>query len=121
MTSTRLHTRIVAPEILVVVGCIAVLVMWSLPPMLGVWVGAFTTVFMLVAGAAAGVVYHLRLHAALAPSGLRRGWWWYPTREHARLDRIGRARVMPWFIAGATGCAGAIVGCLGFLSAALRL
>ena len=119
--TTRLHSRIVAPEWLVVAGCVAVLVMWSLPPLVGVWVGAMTTAVTLVCGAAAGVVYHFRLYAVLSPTGLRRGWWWHPTREHERLDRKGRRVVLPWFYAGAAGCAGAIIGCIGFLSAALRL
>ena len=115
----RVRSSLVAPEFLVVGGCVATLVLWSLPPMLGIWIGGGLAVGSLVVGALAGFVYHVQLHRALAP--LRAGWWWNPTREHPRLDDPQRGRVMPWFFAGASGFVGAMVGSVAFLSAALRL
>lgn len=117
--TTRLRSTLVAPEILLVLACVAAIVLWSLPPLLGVWVGAALALVSLWGGAAAGIVYHLRLHRTLAPLGP--GWWWNPTREHGRLDDAQRQRVMPWFFAGAAGFVGSLVGCVAFLSAALRL
>lgn len=120
MTSQpQLRSTLVAPEWIVALGCVATLVLWSLPPMLGVWVGAALALGSLVAGAGAGLIYHLRLHRVLAP--LPAWWWWNPTRQHARLDDGMRRQVMPWFYVGAAGFAGSMVGCVAFLSAALRL
>jgi hypothetical protein len=115
----RLRSFVVAPEVLVAGGLVATLVLWSLPSMLGVWVGGGLALGSLVAGGLAGLVYHVRLHRALAP--LPAGWWWNPTRLHGQLDDAQRRRVMPWFFAGACGFVGAMAGSIAFLSAALRL
>jgi hypothetical protein len=115
----RVRSFLIAPEVLIVIGCVATLALWSLPPLIGLWVGGTLALGALVGGALAGVVYHVQLHRALAP--MRTGWWWNPTREHGRLDDPQRRRVMPWFFAGAAGFAGAIAGSVAFLSAALRL
>ncbi len=118
-TGPRIYSSFVAPEVLVVAGCLVTLVLCALPPLLGIWVGAALAGGSLVFGMLAGLAYHVRLYGALAP--MARGWWWNPTRQHVRLDRGQRRQVMPWFLAGALGFVGAMVGCLGFLSAALRL
>ncbi len=119
MDSLRVRSILIAPELLLVMGCVVTVALWSLPPMLGVWVGAALSAGSLVGGALAGVVYHVRLHRALAP--MPRGWLWDPTRQHHRLAPVQRDRVMPWFLAGAIGFAGAMIGAVAFLSAALRL
>lgn len=117
--TTRLTTRLGIPELWIAAGCGLTLVLWALPPLLGVWVSAVVALVSLVAGALAGVVYHLRLHAAVSP--MPRGWWWNPTAHHDRLSAVGRRRVMPFFLAGAAGCGIAVAGSIGFLSAVLRL
>lgn len=117
--TTRLHSRLGIPEVWIALGCASTLVLWALPPLLGVWIGALVTLVSFTAGALAGLVYHLRLHAAVSP--LPRGWWWNPTAHHDRLTAEGRRRVMPCFVAGAAGCGMAVAGSIGFLSAVLRL
>lgn len=117
--TTRIASRLGIPEVWIALACALVLVLWALPPLPGVWIAAAVTISSLVGGALAGLVYHLRLRAAVPE--LPRGWWWNPTAHHRRLDAGGRRRVMPWFVTGAAGCGLAIAGAIGFLSAALRL
>jgi hypothetical protein len=116
VTSSR---SLLAPELGIVVGCLAMLAAVSLPPGLGLRLGAATTVVSLALGVVAGFVYHVRLHRELAPLPAR--WWWSPTALHGRLAQAQRARVIPWFVAGAAGFVGSLLGCAIFLSAALRV
>jgi len=94
---------------LVILGLLA-LVALSFTP--GPWAlagGVLGTSLALVLGTAAGFVYHLRLHQALAAE-LPKRWWWNPTAYHDQLDDESRARVMPWFYGGAFGFLGCIFG-----------
>lgn len=111
--------RLPAPELIVVVGCVAALVLLSLPPLVGVPFGIGVVVVSFVVGTAAGIGYHVVLHRVLAPLPPR--WWWNPTALHARLDTAQRRRVIPWFVVGASGFVGSLLGCAAFLSAVLRL
>lgn len=66
-------------------------------------VGACVTAAGLIASSGLGLVYHVRLRAALLPTGaLPRGWWWAPTRFHHALTDGNREPVLRWFRAGAT-------------------
>lgn len=111
--------RVWSPELLLVVGCVAVAVLLGMPPMLGIRVAVAFVVLSFLVGVVAGLGYHVMLHRTLAP--LPRGWWWNPTRLHERLDDEGRRRVMPWFVVGAAGFVGSLLGCAAFLSSVLRL
>lgn len=102
-----------------VLGCIGVAVLLGLPPMLGIRVAVLFVVVSFVVGVVAGLGYHVMLHRALAP--LPRGWWWNPTRLHERLADDARPRIIPWFVVGAAGFVGSLLGCAAFLSALLRL
>ena len=73
--------------------------------------------FLLVAGLGLSVPcalrYHLLLRDALRPRGaLDRHWIWNPTGHHPRLTPGERARVLPWFYAGAAGWGASVLGCL---------
>ena len=37
-------------------------------------------------------------------------WWLRPVPLHARLDAVGRQRVLPWFYAGAAGFVVTVAG-----------
>ena len=66
--------------------------------------GAALALVGLVGGGGAGMVYHLALHRALVRLGANtRGWLWSPVACHHLLDEQGRAKVLPWFRAGAAG------------------
>lgn len=108
-----------APELLVVVGCVLALVLLSLPAPTGLQVSVVVIALSLGVGTIAGIVYHVVLHDRLRPLPAR--WWWHPTALHDRLDTAGQRAVMPWFIVGAAGFVGSLLGCAAFLSAALRL
>jgi len=76
----------------------------------------------LIAGVAAGVVYHVVLFRALSPLGvLRSGWWWRPTNLHAHLSPALRHRVMPWFSIGAAGFFVVLAGCAVILAAIVTM
>jgi hypothetical protein len=48
-----------------------------------------------------GLVYHLRLRAAVARKGqLPARWWLAPSRLHGLLDENERLTVLPFFVAG---------------------
>jgi len=111
--------RLLAPEIVVVLLCVGALVVLSLPPLVGLPFGIAVVVSSFVIGTIAGIGYHVVLHRALAPLPPR--WWWNPTTLHARLDAAQRRRVIPWFVVGASGFVGSLLGCAAFLSAVLRL
>jgi hypothetical protein len=111
--------RALSPELLVVGGCLGVAVLLGLPPLLGIRVAVAFVVLSFLVGVIAGLGYHVVLHRELAP--LPRGWWWSPTRLHARLGPAQRRRVMPWFVVGAAGFVGSLLGCAAFVSALVRL
>jgi hypothetical protein len=111
--------RALSPELLVVGGCLGVAVLLGLPPLLGIRVAVGFVVVSFLVGAIAGLGYHVVLHRTLSP--LPPGWWWSPTRLHGRLGPAERRRVMPWFVVGAAGFVGSLLGCAAFLSALLRL
>lgn len=119
MTDEIAPARALSPELLVVGGCLGVVALFALPPVLGIQVAVGCVAICFVVGAVAGLGYHVVLHRALAP--LPRGWWWSPTRLHERLDSDQRRRVMPWFVVGAAGFVGSLLGCAAFLSALVRL
>ena len=108
-----------SPELFVVGGCVGVAVLLGLPPLLGIRVAVAFVIASFAIGLMAGLGYHVMLHRTLSP--LPRGWWWNPTRLHERLADEARARVMPWFVVGAAGFVGSLLGCAAFLSAMLRL
>jgi hypothetical protein len=75
----------------------------------------------MIAGVPAGLMYHVRLHAALAALGeLPPRWWLRPTSFHDRLDSDQRARVMRWFYAGGAGFGFVVLGCILVLAGILR-
>lgn len=111
--------RGLSPELLVVGACLGVVALLALPPLIGIQFAVACVVVCFVVGAIAGLGYHVVLHRTLAP--LPRGWWWSPTRLHGRLSPDQRRRVMPWFVVGAAGFVGSLLGCAAFLSALLRL
>lgn len=77
------------------------------------YAGGFLVVAGLLFSLPCAVRYHLLLRGALAPRGaLDRGWIWNPTGHHARLTDAERARVLPWFYAGAAGWGASVLGCL---------
>jgi hypothetical protein len=111
-----------SPEVAVVLGCVALLAVLSLPPLSGVQISIAIVGISLVVGTIAGVGYHLALHRELHATGeLPRGWLWRPTDLHERLGDGARRRVLPWFVVGAAGFVGSLLGCAAFLSAVLRL
>jgi hypothetical protein len=83
--------------------------------------GLVVAVLGLLAGAPAGVGYHLALRRLLARRMvLPRRWWIRPTVLHDRLTADERLRVIPWFRLGAAafvlavgGCAAIALGVLG--------
>lgn len=111
--------RGLSPELVLVIGCLGVAVLLAMPPLLGVRVAIAVIAGSFVIGTIAGLGYHVVLHRTLAP--LPRGWWWAPTSLHTRLDARARRRVIPWFVVGAAGFVGSLLGCAAFLSAVLRL
>ena len=116
---TRLRDRL-SPELLIVSACVLTVGMVSLPAQLGLQLAAVLIAASFVIGLCAGVGYHIALYRALAPSPPRL-WWWSPTHMHERLTHAQRRRVIPWFVVGASGFCGAMLGAAAFLSAALRL
>ncbi|MBC8071521.1 MAG: hypothetical protein IAG13_24550 [Deltaproteobacteria bacterium] len=109
-----------APELLIVLACVVMLVLVSLPAMFGLQLSLAIIAVSFAIGLVAGIGYHVALWKALAPVRPRL-WWWSPTHMHARLDRAQRRRVIPWFVVGASGFCGSMLGATAFLSAALRL
>lgn len=77
------------------------------------WVGGGLVVCGLVFSLPCAVRYHVLLHRALSPrKALDRWWLLNPTAHHVRLTDAERARVLPWFYAGAAGWALSLGGCL---------
>lgn len=63
--------------------------------------GSAVAVAGLGASLLVGVVYHLRLRAAVARKGpLPARWWLAPSRLHQLLDEDERLTVLPFFVAG---------------------
>jgi hypothetical protein len=95
------------PEAAVAFGVLGVLVMLAyLTPAALLWLGVGITVGGLAVSTVTGLVYHLRLRAAIGRVGPRpRLWWWAPSRFHAWLGERDRASVMAWFRVGATSFA----------------
>ena len=63
--------------------------------------GTAVAVAGLGASLVVGVVYHLRLRAAVARKGqLPARWWLAPSRLHRLLDEDERMTVLPFFVAG---------------------
>ena len=108
-----------SPELLIVLACVVTLVLVSLPARLGIQLAALVIAASFLVGLIAGIGYHIALYRALAPMPKR--WWWSPTHAHVRLCDAQRRRVIPWFVVGASGFCGSILGAAAFLSAALRL
>lgn len=74
--------------------------------------GAALVVGGLLFSVPCAVRYHWSLYRTLAARGaLPRHWIWQPTALHDRLHPAERARVLPWFYAGAAGWAAMMVGC----------
>ncbi len=115
----RLSQRF-SPELLIVMACIVTVVLVSLPARFGLQLAAALIAGSFVIGLFAGVGYHIALYRALAPRPPRL-WWWSPTHMHERLSDAQRRRVIPWFVVGASGFCGSMLGAAAFLSAALRL
>lgn len=113
-------TERVSPELLVVLACALTVMMVSLPAQLGLQLAAVLIAGSFVIGLFAGIGYHITLYRALQPTPPRL-WWWSPTHMHERLSDAQRRRVIPWFVVGASGFCGAMLGAAAFLSAALRL
>lgn len=77
------------------------------------WVGGWLVVGGLVFSLPCAVRYHMLLHRALSPRGELKKWWLLnPTGHHVRLTDKERARVLPWFYAGAAGWTVSLGGCL---------
>jgi hypothetical protein len=63
--------------------------------------GSAVAVAGLGASVLVGVVYHVRLRAAVARKGLLPARWWLaPSRLHRLLDDDERMTVLPFFVAG---------------------
>ncbi len=78
------------------------------------WLGIGLTAIVagLIVSVPSAIVYHLRLHAALARrDALERGWIWHPTRLHGRLPEEERFSVLVWFVVGVLGWSLALLGC----------
>jgi hypothetical protein len=74
--------------------------------------GAACAAFGLLLGVPTGLYYHVRLHGELGARGvLPARWWWNPVPYHRHLQNAERARVMPWFYAGAAGFMLIVLGC----------
>jgi hypothetical protein len=74
--------------------------------------GLILTALGLVVGVPTGMLYHVRLRAALAAGGpLPARWWLHPTPLHERLDADRRRWVMRPFYAGAAGFLAILLGC----------
>ena len=74
--------------------------------------GALVAALGLALGVPGGLVYHLRLRAALLRrDALPRRWWVEPVRLHRHLSDAERRRVMPPFTLGAAGFVLTMLGC----------
>jgi hypothetical protein len=113
------RSRLLSPELVVVAALVAVALLLAMPPLVGIRIAVVLVVASFGIGTIAGIGYHVVLHRTLAPLPPR--WWWSPTSLHARLDPGQRRRVIPWFVVGAAGFVGSLLGCAAFLSAVLRL
>ena len=83
--------------------------------------GLLLTAIGLLAALVVGVVYHLRLRAAVLRRGaLPSGWWWAPSRLHPLLDEAGQAHVLPVFRAGVAVVSVAVAGLLFIALAAAK-
>lgn len=83
--------------------------------------GVTLTALGSVLSAVGGAGYHVALYATLGRRGvLGRNWVWQPTSYHRRLTSRERARVLPWFVFGATGFGLVIVGGLVVLASGWR-
>lgn len=77
------------------------------------WVGGGLIVGGLVFSLPCAVRYHLLLYRTLSSRNALDRWWLLnPTGHHERLTSDERARVLPWFYAGAAGWVLSLVGCL---------
>ncbi len=109
-------------SLLVVLGIVLLLVTAALEPPTGIRVGLGVSVIGLIIGTLAGGLYHLRLHASLAPrNALPERWWVDPTKLHAALTETERQHTLPSFYVGAGSFALCVIGCVSMLSGVARL
>jgi hypothetical protein len=74
--------------------------------------GAACAALGLLLGLPTGLLYHLRLRAALRARGELPGRWWLrPVALHGRLRSAERRGVLAWFYAGGAGFGLALLGC----------
>jgi hypothetical protein len=84
-----------------------------LPPEALLAAGAGLALAGLALGVPTGLVYHLRLRAALrARAALPARWWLHPTVLHAELREDERRSVLAWFAAGGAGFVLTVLGCV---------
>jgi hypothetical protein len=101
---------LVAALVLVLTGAAALLFWLSWGSLLAI--GLALTALGLVVGVPTGMLYHVRLRAALAAAGpLPPRWWMNPTPLHARVAPERLRWVMRPFYAGAAGFLAILVGC----------
>ena len=104
---------------LALLGCLLLLALPGIE--LQVVLGTVLTLVGLVGGGGAGIVYHLRLRAALVRLGAdTRGWLLAPVSRHDLLDERAKRRVLPWFRIGAAGFLVCLVGIGTIVVAVLR-
>lgn len=64
-------------------------------------------------GIPAGTLYHVRLYQRLALRGpVPRAFWLRPTSLHSQLEAAEWQKIKPWFLAGGSGFALIVLGCL---------
>jgi hypothetical protein len=74
---------------------------------------ALATLLGMLVGLPSGLLYHLRLRAALLQAGaLPPRWWLEPVRLHERLEPATLRRVLPSFYVGAAGFLLCALGCV---------
>jgi hypothetical protein len=90
---------------LAVFATLAGLVLLTLAsPVTLAWLAVGLTVAGLLVGLPTGFAYHVLLRRELLALGpLPGGWYWHPTRYHARLSAPAMRRIWPYFLAGALG------------------
>jgi hypothetical protein len=113
-------------EALAVLAIVAALVLlglatfvMSVEALLLTGVGCVAAGFLL--GLPAGTLYHVKLYQQLAKRGrVPRSFWLRPTSWHAQLEAAEWRAIAPWFVAGGTGFALIVLGCLIALLGLLR-
>jgi hypothetical protein len=106
MAEAALVTAVIG--LLVVLGLMAAL----LPFETLVLAGGCCILLGFALGVPAGTLYHIKLYRWLAANGgVPRGFFWHPTRYHAKLSPDAWRRVLPWFATGAAGFGLIMLGC----------